>query len=53
MRTAPGDPAGSNSAPFIVEAGRSGTALLRMMLDAHRELAIPPETHFIPPLKRL
>lgn len=53
MRTAPGDPAGRNPAPFIVGAGRSGTTLLRMMLDAHRELAIPPETHFIPPLKQL
>ncbi|MCB1865051.1 MAG: sulfotransferase [Chromatiales bacterium] len=31
--------------PFIVGAGRSGTTLLRLMLDAHPELAIPPETH--------
>ena len=37
-------------APFIVGASRSGTTLLRMMLDAHPELAIPPETHFIPML---
>ena len=29
---------------------RSGTTLLRMMLDAHRELTIPPETHFVPDL---
>lgn len=35
-------------APFIVGLTRSGTTLLRMMLDAHRELAIPPETHFVP-----
>lgn len=35
-------------APFIIGVGRSGTTLLRMMLDAHPELAIPPETHFIP-----
>jgi hypothetical protein len=34
-------------APFIVGAERSGTTLLRLMLDAHPELAIPPETHFI------
>jgi hypothetical protein len=27
---------------------RSGTTLLRLMLDAHPELAIPPETHFLP-----
>jgi hypothetical protein len=35
--------------PFVVGVGRSGTTLLRMMLDAHPELAIPPETHFINP----
>lgn len=34
--------------PFIVGLGRSGTTLLRMMLDAHAELAIPPEQGFIP-----
>lgn len=33
-------------APFIVGTGRSGTTLLRMMLDAHSQLAIPPETDF-------
>jgi Sulfotransferase family len=35
-------------APFVVGAPRSGTTLLRLMLDAHPELAIPPETYFIP-----
>ena len=35
-------------APFIVGVARSGTTLLRLMLDAHPDLAIPPETHFIP-----
>ena len=35
-------------APFVVGVGRSGTTLLRMMLDSHPEIAIPPETHFIP-----
>jgi sulfotransferase family protein len=35
-------------APFIVGVPRSGTTLLRLMLDAHSELAIPPETHFLP-----
>jgi Sulfotransferase family len=34
-------------APFIVGVGRSGTTLLRLMLDAHPELAIPSETHFL------
>lgn len=36
--------------PFIVGAPRSGTTLLRLMLDSHPRLAIPPETNF---LKRL
>ena len=39
-------------APFVVGATRSGTTLLRLMLDAHPELAIPSETHFIPELVR-
>jgi Sulfotransferase family len=38
--------------PFIVGVSRSGTTLLRLMLDAHPELAIPPETHFIPLVAR-
>ena len=29
---------------------RSGTTLLRLMLDAHPDMAIPPETHFVPAL---
>jgi hypothetical protein len=33
--------------PFVVGAPRSGTTLLRMMLDSHPEMAIPPETGFI------
>ena len=34
--------------PFIIGAGRSGTTLLRLMLDAHPDMCIPPETGFIP-----
>ena len=45
-RAGPPDP----PAPFVVGVGRSGTTLLRMMLDAHPQLAIPPETHFVPRL---
>jgi len=30
----------------VVGVGRSGTTLLRLMLDAHPEMAMPPETHF-------
>ena len=40
---------GRPPAPFVVGVGRSGTTLLRLMLDAHPELAIPPETHFVNP----
>jgi hypothetical protein len=35
-------------APFIIGSPRSGTTLLRFMLDAHPLLAIPPETGFLP-----
>ena len=35
-------------APFIVGSPRSGTTLLRMMLDSHPQIAIPPETGFLP-----
>jgi hypothetical protein len=34
--------------PVIVSVGRSGTTLLRLMLDSHPELAVPPETGFLP-----
>jgi hypothetical protein len=37
-------------APFVVGATRSGTTLLRLMLDAHPDIGIPSETHFIPEL---
>ncbi|HEX2090950.1 MAG TPA: sulfotransferase [Longimicrobiaceae bacterium] len=33
--------------PIVVGSPRSGTTLLRLMLDAHSELAIPPETGFL------
>lgn len=33
--------------PIVVGAPRSGTTLLRLMLDAHSTLAIPPETGFL------
>jgi hypothetical protein len=38
--------------PFVIGVNRSGTTLLRMMLDSHPDLAIPPETHFIPALSK-
>jgi hypothetical protein len=33
--------------PIVVGVPRSGTTLLRLMLDAHPEIAIPPETGFL------
>jgi Sulfotransferase family len=41
-------PDSQTPAVFVVGDMRSGTTLLRLMLDAHPELAIPPETHFVP-----
>jgi hypothetical protein len=38
--------------PFIVGADRSGTTLLQAMLDAHPDLAIPPETYWLPGVVR-
>ena len=35
---------------FIVGYGRSGTTLLRAMLDAHPLVAIPDESHFVVPM---
>jgi len=32
--------------PFVVGCSRSGTTLLRALLDAHPLLAVPPESHF-------
>ena len=37
---------------FVVGCGRSGTTMLRLMLDVHPDLAIPSETHVIPSLWR-
>jgi hypothetical protein len=39
--------------PIVVGAPRSGTTLLRFMLDAHPDLAIPPETGFLIPCAQL
>jgi hypothetical protein len=40
--------ADENNAPFFVlGAARSGTTLLRLMLNRHPRLAIPPESHFL------
>jgi hypothetical protein len=36
---------------FIVGSARSGTTLLRMMFNAHRDVAVPPESRFIVDLR--
>ncbi|MDQ3956728.1 MAG: sulfotransferase, partial [Actinomycetota bacterium] len=33
--------------PFFLGRGRSGTTLLRAMFDAHPDMAIPHESHFV------
>lgn len=33
--------------PFIVGVGRSGTTFLRLMIDAHSSVAIPPEANWL------
>lgn len=42
-----GDVAGGGGPIFLVGAMGSGTTLLRLMLDSHEHLAIPPETGFM------
>lgn len=37
---------GRNLVVFVVGCERSGTTLLRTMLDSHQRLAIPPESYF-------
>jgi sulfotransferase family protein len=39
--------------PFICGATRSGTTLLRLMLDSHPQVAIPGETHFVVPMIKI
>jgi len=38
--------------PFLVGSERSGTTLFRLMLDAHPDMAVPPESYFIVDLYR-
>jgi hypothetical protein len=47
----PADP--RDPAPFLIGASRSGTALLRVMLDAHPDLRMVSETGFSPKLAEM
>jgi hypothetical protein len=41
-------PARTSERPFfVVGCPRSGTTLLRVILDGHSRLSIPPESHFV------
>ena len=40
----------NNTPFFIIGSKRGGTTLLRMMLNSHPEIAIPPESHFLIPI---
>ncbi|CAN5699222.1 sulfotransferase [soil metagenome] len=41
-------PSGASGPPFfVVGSARSGTTLLRLMLNAHPDVAVPPESRFI------
>lgn len=53
QRGASGQRSSEPPMPIVVGVGRSGTTLLRLMLDAHPEIAIPPETHFLYRLSKL
>lgn len=37
---------------FIIGCPRSGTTLLRAMLDSHPDIAVPPESYFLVPILR-
>jgi len=41
-----------NPFPFVVGCERSGTTLLRAMLDSHPEMAVPPESYFVAAMAR-
>jgi Uncharacterised nucleotidyltransferase/Sulfotransferase family len=42
-----GIPGAQDAFPLFIGAARSGTTLLRAMVDAHPDIAIPPESWFI------
>lgn len=39
--------------PFFVGAGRSGTTLVRAIVDAHPDMSVPDESNFVPALGRM
>lgn len=54
LRQAPSSYAGTANRPlFIGACPRTGTTLLRSLLNNHPEIAIPPETNFVLPVWRV
>jgi hypothetical protein len=51
-RLMPPDESVQPPAPFVCGVTRSGTTLIRLMLDSHPDMAIPGETHWVPKLIR-
>jgi hypothetical protein len=48
LSAGPGEVGVKVAFPFILGVGRSGTTLVRAILDTHPDMAIPGESHFIP-----
>lgn len=46
-------PEARGAMPVVVGCPRSGTTLLTVMLDSHPQVAMPPETAFLPELRTL
>lgn len=51
--SAPIEPSLSSSPVFLVGPYRSGTTMVRLVLDSHSRLAVPPETFFMAELRHL
>jgi hypothetical protein len=51
-RSSPSDTAAPATPFFILGCPRSGTTLLRFMLDAHPAIAVTPETHYVQTCRR-
>ena len=43
----------SNPPIFLVGCQRSGTTMLRLVLDSHSRISCGPETRFLPDLRRI
>jgi hypothetical protein len=46
------DPGADTCFPIVLGCVRSGTTMLRAVLDSHPQLAVPPEAYFVAPVLR-